>query len=100
MNLETNILGAASQTEKAKCHVIAYVRNLKENGTNELIYKTETDWQTERKLRVTGRAGRERGRSGVNEGKMERSTPPSRWMEACVSRSGGAANPTPASPTG
>ena len=46
MNLEINVLSAASQTEKAKYHVIAYVLNLKENDTNELIYKRETDWQT------------------------------------------------------
>ena len=34
-----------SQTER-EISYIAYMRNLKRNDTNELIYKTETDSQT------------------------------------------------------
>ena len=35
----------ASQTERQKSYDIAYMRNLKKRGTNELIYKTETELQ-------------------------------------------------------
>ena len=38
--------------------------NLK-NSANELIYKTETDSQTENKLMVTKGEGRERDKLGV-----------------------------------
>ena len=34
------------------------MQNLKRNYTNELIYKTETDSQTENELMVTGLGGR------------------------------------------
>ena len=35
----------ASQTERQKSYDIAYMWNLKKRGTNELIYKTETELQ-------------------------------------------------------
>ena len=35
-----------SQTEKQMLYVIPYMRNLKRNDMNELIYKTEIDSQT------------------------------------------------------
>ena len=43
--LEIVIMSEVSQTEKEK-YDIAYMKNLKRNDTNELIYKTETDSQT------------------------------------------------------
>ena len=46
MNQKTVILSEVSQTQKDKYHVIAYIRSQRENDTNELIYKTETDSQT------------------------------------------------------
>ena len=45
-DLEIIILSEVSQTEKDKYHDITYMRNLKKNDTNELIYKTETGSQT------------------------------------------------------
>ena len=45
MDLEIVILSEVSQTEKEK-YRITYMRTLKRNETNELIYKTETDSQT------------------------------------------------------
>ena len=46
MQLEIIILSEVTQTEKDKYHVIiTYMWNLK-YGTNEPIYKTETDSQT------------------------------------------------------
>ena len=45
MDLEIVILSKVSQTEKDKYHDIAYIWNLKKNGTNELIYKTEIESQ-------------------------------------------------------
>ena len=47
MDLEIIILSEVSQTEKDKYHVISHMWNLK-YGTNELIYKTETDSQAQR----------------------------------------------------
>ena len=38
----------ASQTERQKSYDIAYMRNLKKRGTNELIYKTETELQMQK----------------------------------------------------
>ena len=46
MELEIIILSQVSQTEKQLSYAITYMWNLKKNDTNELIYKTETDWQT------------------------------------------------------
>ena len=42
------ILSEVSQTEKDKYHDTAYMRNLKKNDTNEVIYKTEIDSQTQK----------------------------------------------------
>ena len=39
------ILNEVSQKKKDEYHMITYVESQK-NGTNELIYKTETDSQT------------------------------------------------------
>ena len=44
MDLEIIILSEARQRQVS--YAIAYMQNLKKNGTNELIYKTETDSQT------------------------------------------------------
>ena len=48
MDLEIVILSKVSQTEKDKYHDIAYIWNLKKNGTNELIYKTEIESQMQK----------------------------------------------------
>ena len=46
MTLEIIILGEVSQKEKVKHHMISLIcKNLK-YGTNESIYKTETDSET------------------------------------------------------
>ena len=44
MDMEIIILSEARQRQVS--YAIAYMQNLKKNGTNELIYKTETDSQT------------------------------------------------------
>ena len=61
MDLENIILSEVSQTEKDKLlYDITSMWNLK-NNTNEFIYKTETDSQTESKHMVTkGERGQER----------------------------------------
>ena len=49
MDLEMVILSEVSQTEKDEYHMILLIRGIqkkKKKGTNELIYKTETDSQT------------------------------------------------------
>ena len=46
MDLEIIILSEVSQTKKDKYHMILLYMESKENDTNELIYKTETDSQT------------------------------------------------------
>ena len=46
MNLEIIILSEVSQMEKDISYNITYMWNLKENDTNELIYKREADSQT------------------------------------------------------
>ena len=48
MNLEIIILSEVSQMEKDISYNITYMWNLKENDTNELIYKREADSQTQR----------------------------------------------------
>ena len=48
IDLEIIILSEVSQTEKDKYHDITYKWNLKKKDTNELIYKTETDSQTQK----------------------------------------------------
>ena len=54
-DLEIIILSEVSQKEKDKYHTISFIcgRSKKKNDTNELIYKTEIDPQTENKLMVT-----------------------------------------------
>ena len=46
MDLEIVILSEVSQTEREISYDTPYMRTLKRNDTNELIYKTETDSQT------------------------------------------------------
>ena len=49
--------------------MIAYMRNLKRNNTNEPIYRTETDSQTQRTdLRLLGGKVRRRDSQGVWDG--------------------------------
>ena len=43
--MEIIILSGVSQTEKEKYYIL-YMWNLKKNGTDEFIYKTEIDPQT------------------------------------------------------
>ena len=45
MDLRIMILSEVSQKKKNECHMITHVES-KKNGTNQLIYKTETDSQT------------------------------------------------------
>ena len=47
MDLEIIMLGEVSQTEKDNYYDVTYMQNLK-NSKNELIYKTETDSQTQK----------------------------------------------------
>ena len=42
MDLEIVILSEVSQTEKDKYHMISFICGIQKNGTNELIYKTES----------------------------------------------------------
>ena len=49
MNLETVILNEMSDTEREMLYDSPYMWNLERNDTNELIYKTETDSQTQRR---------------------------------------------------
>ena len=46
LELEIIVPSEASQTEKAKYHMISLTCGIFKNDTNELIYKTETDSQT------------------------------------------------------
>jgi len=45
MDLEVVILSEVSQTERYKYHMMLLICGIENNGTNELIYKTETDSQ-------------------------------------------------------
>ena len=47
MDLEIIILSEVSQKEKDIYHMISHIQNLKYD-TNELIYETETDSQTQK----------------------------------------------------
>ena len=47
MDLESVILSKVSQTEK-EIYDIPYMQNLKRNNTNEFIYKTEMNSQTQK----------------------------------------------------
>ena len=59
MDLEIIILSKV----RDKCHLISLICGILRNDTNELIYKTETDSQTENKLMVT--KGKRKG-GGIN----------------------------------
>ena len=49
MDLEIIILSEESQTEKDRYHMISLIcGSKKQNDTDELIYKTETDSQTQK----------------------------------------------------
>ena len=48
MDLEIIILSEVSQTDKEKCHMISHICGIQKNDINELIYKTETDAQTQK----------------------------------------------------
>ena len=52
MQLKIIILSEVRQT-KTKYHMISLIYGILKNDTNELIYKTETDSQTENKLMVS-----------------------------------------------
>ena len=61
MDLKIITLDEVSHMEKDKYHDITYLQNLKKNDTDELIYKTERDSQTQRKnlqLQGVGSSGR------------------------------------------
>ena len=49
MNLEIIILNEVSQTQKGKYHMISRIHGNK-NNTNELIYKTEYHYVTNKKV--------------------------------------------------
>ena len=53
MDLDMIIRSEVSQTEKDKYHRISLICGNLKNGTNELIYKTETDSDIDNKLMVT-----------------------------------------------
>ena len=63
MDLEIIILSEVNQTEKDKYH-ITYMCNLKYD-TNDLIYKTEMDSQTQKTNMVTKEERRGRDKLGV-----------------------------------
>ena len=48
MDLEIIILSEVSQTEKNKYHMTFLICGIQKNDTNELIYKTEIDSQTQK----------------------------------------------------
>ena len=48
MNLEIVILSEVSQIEKDKCFMISRISGIVSKNTNEPIYKTEIDSQTEK----------------------------------------------------
>ena len=48
MDLEIIILSELSQTEKDKYHIISLICGIKKSDTNELIYKTEIDSETQK----------------------------------------------------
>ena len=49
MDLEIIILSEVSQTGKNKYHMISLISEILENDVNELLNKTETDSQTQKK---------------------------------------------------
>ena len=69
--LEILILSEAGQKEKDKYYIVSYMWNLK-CGTNEPIYKTETDSQTWRAdLWLPSGRGREKDEPGVLGGRCK-----------------------------
>ena len=54
-----------SKPDKDKYHMISLIYGILKNDTNELIYKTETDSQTENKLLVTKEERRGQDKLGV-----------------------------------
>ena len=52
MDLKVILLSEVSQKEKDKCHMISLTCGIQKDVTGELIYKTETDSDTEDKLMV------------------------------------------------
>ena len=48
MDLEIITLSEVSQTEKDKYHMILLICRIFKNDTNELVYKTEIDSQTQK----------------------------------------------------
>ena len=48
MDLDIVILSEVSQTEKGKYHMISLICGILKNDTNELIYETEIDSQTQK----------------------------------------------------
>ena len=48
MDLEIFILSEVSQKEKDKYYMVLFIRGISKNDTNELIYKTEIDSQTQK----------------------------------------------------
>ena len=48
MDLEIIILSEVRQTEEDKYHMISLISGILKNGTNELIYRTERDSQTQK----------------------------------------------------
>ena len=53
--------------ERQISHNIAYMQNLKEKDTNELIYKTETLTDLENKLMITRGKGVKREKLGIRD---------------------------------
>ena len=61
MDLEIAILSELSQTQKDKYHMISLICGIEKNGTNELIYKTETESQMQKtNLWLPGDGGRDK----------------------------------------
>ena len=65
MNLEIITVGEVSQTEKDKYMILLMCGIFKKYDTNDLIYKTEIDPQTQKKKKKTYGYQRRRG-GGIN----------------------------------
>ena len=63
MDLEIIMLSEVSQAEKEKYHMISLICGTQKNDTNEIIYKTETDSQTQKNFWLT--KGKEGDKLGV-----------------------------------
>ena len=64
MDLEIIILSEISQKERDKYHMISPIYGIFKNDTNELIYKTEIDSQTQ-KTNLWLPQGKEGDKSGI-----------------------------------